>query len=187
VPIALLYRNQSKSAFPLMCNSNDPQIIVNTPKETEMKILSLASVIAGSFTLSTAAFAGACPADQQKTDVRAAVNTPAKGVTDTVLAAIDLAREPIAARDRQLRFRKLTIEAGGIVPWHSHTDRPAIIFVQQGEIFEYASNCAVPILHKEGEVRPEVQGTSHWWENKGTKTVILYVGDILHDKDDHNM
>ena len=152
-----------------------------------MKTITLAGVIAGSFILSTAAFAGGCPADQIKTDVRAPVTTPAKGVTDTVLAAIDLAKEPIAAKDRQLRFRKLTIEVGGIVPWHSHTDRPAIIFLQQGEIYEYASNCAVPILHKEGEVRPEVQGTSHWWENKGTKTVILYVGDILHDKDDHNM
>ena len=97
-----------------------------------------------------------------------AVTTPAKGVTDTTLAAIDLAKEPIAAKDRQLRFRKLTIEPNGIVPWHSHTDRPAIIFVQQGEIYEYASNCAVPILHKEGEIRPEVQGTSPmplwvWW------------------------
>jgi quercetin dioxygenase-like cupin family protein len=147
----------------------------------------LAGIVVGSFGVASAAFAGACPADQMKTDVRAAVTTPAKGVTDTTLAAVDLAKEPIAAKDRQLRFRKLTIEPNGIVPWHSHTDRPAIIFVQQGEIYEYASNCAVPILHKEGEIRPEVQGTSHWWENKGTKTVILYVGDILHDKDDHNM
>ena len=152
-----------------------------------MKIITLAGIVAGSFALATSAFAGGCPADQQKTDVRAAVTTPAKGVTDTVLAAIDLANEPIAAKDRQLRFRKLTIEPGGIVPWHSHTDRPAIIFVQDGEIYEYASNCAVPILHKAGEIRPEVKGTSHWWENKGTKTVVLYVGDILHDKDDHNM
>jgi quercetin dioxygenase-like cupin family protein len=152
-----------------------------------MKIITLAGVLAGSFAASTAAFAGGCPAEQQKADVRAAVTTPAKGVTDTVLAAIDLAKEPIAAKDRQLRFRKLTIEPGGIVPWHSHDDRPAIIFVQQGEIYEYASNCAVPILHKTGDIRPEVKGTSHWWENKGNTTVILYVGDVLHDKDDHNM
>jgi quercetin dioxygenase-like cupin family protein len=152
-----------------------------------MKLITMAGVLAGSFALSTAALAGACPQDQQKTDVRAPVNTPAKGVTDTTLAAIDLGNEPIAAKDRQLRFRRLTIEPGGIVPWHSHTDRPAIIFVQQGEIYEYASNCAVPILHKEGDIRPEVKGTSHWWENKGAKTVILYVGDILHDKNDHHM
>jgi quercetin dioxygenase-like cupin family protein len=138
-------------------------------------------------TFSTAAFAGSCPADQKKHTVRAPVDTSAKGVTDTTLGAIDLANESISAKERQLRFRKLTIEPGGIVPWHSHDDRPALIFVQDGEIVEYASNCAVPILHKAGEIRAETKGTSHWWENKGTKTVILYVGDILHDKNDKHM
>ena len=137
--------------------------------------------------VSSAAFAGGCPADQQKANVRAAVDVKAKGVTDTTLAAIDLANESIAAKGRKLRFRKLTIEPGGIVPWHSHDDRPALIFVQDGEIYEYASNCAAPILLKTGEIRPESKGTAHWWENKGSKTVILYVGDIQHDENDHNM
>jgi quercetin dioxygenase-like cupin family protein len=31
-----------------------------------------------------------------------------------------------------LRFRKLTIEPNGIVPWHSHADRPALIFIAEG-------------------------------------------------------
>ena len=110
-----------------------------------------------------------------------------KGVTDTVLAAIDLEREPANIKERQLRFRKLTIEPGGIVPWHSHGDRPAIIYIAEGEIVEYASNCSVPITHKAGEVRPETSGTSHWWQNLGNKTVILFVGDVMHDKNDHNM
>src|SRR5262249_20823469 len=69
-----------------------------------------------------------------------------KGVTDTVLAAIDLEKEPANIKDRQLRFRKLTIEPGGIVPWHSHGDRPAIIYIAEGEIVEYASNCVDPIV-----------------------------------------
>lgn len=152
-----------------------------------MKLITLAGLVAGSFALSTAAFAGACPADQIKENVRQSVSTPASGVVDTTLGAIDLGNEPVAAKDHQLRFRKLTIEPGGVVPWHSHTDRPALIFVAEGEIYEYASNCAVPILHKQGEVRAEVKGTSHWWKNTGTKTVVLYVGDVLHDKSDHNM
>jgi quercetin dioxygenase-like cupin family protein len=152
-----------------------------------MKPLKLIGIVAASLAFSTAAFADGCPADQQKTNVRTAVDTPAKGVTDTTLGTIDLAHETIGANERQLRFRKLTIEPGGIVPWHSHDDRPALIFVAEGEIFEYASNCAVPILHKQGEVRPETKGTSHWWENKGSKTVVLYVGDILHDKNDKHM
>ncbi len=37
-----------------------------------------------------AAFAGECPADKFKADVRAPVTHEAKGVTDTVLGAIDL-------------------------------------------------------------------------------------------------
>jgi uncharacterized RmlC-like cupin family protein len=44
------------------------------------------------------------------------------------------------ARDRELRFRKLTIAPGGVVPWHSHADRPALIYVAEGEIHEFASN-----------------------------------------------
>jgi quercetin dioxygenase-like cupin family protein len=84
-------------------------------------------------------------------------------------------------------FRKLTIEPGGIVPWHSHGDRPAIIYIAEGEIVEYASNCSVPIIHKAGEVRPETSGTSHRWQNLGDKTVVLFVGDVMHDKNDHNM
>jgi len=135
----------------------------------------------------SSAMAGECPAGKMKAGAREAVSYPANGVTDTVLAAIDLAKEPANPKDRQLRFRKLTIEPGGVVPWHSHADRPAIIYVAEGEIVEYASNCTEPIVHKTGEVRSETSGTSHWWKNLGTKTVILFVGDILHDKNDHNM
>jgi quercetin dioxygenase-like cupin family protein len=148
----------------------------------------LAGIAAGSTLLGVSvAVAGSCPSDKMKADARPPVTHAGKGVTDTVLAAIDLEREPANIKERQLRFRKLTIEPGGIVPWHSHDDRPAIIFVQQGEIVEYASNCAEPILHKAGDIRPEVFGTSHWWKNLGTQTVILYVGDVRRDPHDHNM
>lgn len=135
----------------------------------------------------SAALAGGCPSDKMKADTRQPVTTAGKGVTDTVLAAIDLENEPANIKDRQLRFRKLTVEPGGIVPWHSHGDRPAIIYIAEGEIVEYASNCSVPIVHKAGDIRPETSGTSHWWQNLGSKTVVLLVGDVLHDKNDHNM
>jgi hypothetical protein len=90
------------------------------------------------------ALAGECPAGMMKPNAREAVTFAPKGLTDTVLGAIDLAKEPAKIKDRQLRFRKLTIEPGGIVPWHSHADRPAIIYIAEGEIIEYASNCAAP-------------------------------------------
>jgi quercetin dioxygenase-like cupin family protein len=82
----------------------------------------------------SAAFAGSCPADKVKADVRAPVTFAAVGVTDTTLGAIDLEKEPAQIKDRQLRFRKLTIAPNGIVPWHSHGDRSALIFVAEGEM-----------------------------------------------------
>ena len=140
-------------------------------------------------TLSVASVAGAaeCPADKQVVDATKPVTTAAKGVSDKVIASIDLAKEKLGLADHQLRLRKLVIEPGGIVPWHSHGDRPAIIYIIKGEIYEYASNCAVPILHKPGDVTAEKSGTAHWWKNAGKSTVILLSADILHDQSDHNM
>jgi quercetin dioxygenase-like cupin family protein len=151
------------------------------------RAVAVAALAAASAAVTTSVFAGSCPADKIKADVREPVKFAAVGVTDTTLGAIDLEKEPAKIKERQLRFRKLTIEPNGIVPWHSHGDRPALIFIAEGEIVEYASNCSAPILHKAGEIRPETSGTSHWWKNLGDKTVVLYVGDLLHDKSDKNM
>jgi quercetin dioxygenase-like cupin family protein len=151
------------------------------------RALAAVAAVAVSSLVATSAFAGECPADKQKANATKPVTHAAKGVTDTTLAAIDLAKEPANIKNRELRFRKLTIEPGGVVPWHSHEDRPALIFVAEGEIYEYASNCEVPILHKTGEVARETSKVAHWWQNKGTKTVILYVGDVRRDPNDKHM
>ena len=131
--------------------------------------------------------AGECPTDKRMPDARQPVNLPASGVTDTTLGSIDLGKEPAKIAGRELRFRKLVIEPGGVVPWHSHDDRPALIYVAEGEIIEYASNCAAPIVHKAGEIRAETSGTSHWWKNLTDKQVVLFVGDVRRDPKDHNM
>jgi len=156
-------------------------------QNTRTRALTLVVAIAGSMVVASAAVAGECPADKMKANTREKVDYKPVGVSDVTLGSIDLGKQPAHIEGRELRFRKLTIEPGGIVPWHSHDDRPALIFVQQGEIVEYASNCEVPITHKAGEIRPEVFGTSHWWKNLGKETVILYVGDVRKDPNDHNM
>jgi quercetin dioxygenase-like cupin family protein len=131
--------------------------------------------------------AGSCPAGKQAADATKPVSFAAKGVADTVLTSIDLAKEPAKIADRKLRLRQLVIQPGGIVPWHSHGDRPAIIYIIQGEVTEYASDCSVPIVHKAGDSTPELHGTSHWWKNTGSETVVLLSADLLHDEADHNM
>jgi quercetin dioxygenase-like cupin family protein len=79
---------------------------------------------------------GSARADKFKVGVREPVTTPASGVTDTVLAIIDLAKEPVKLNDHLQRVRKLVIQPGGVVPWHSDTDRPALIYIIEGEIVE---------------------------------------------------
>jgi hypothetical protein len=114
----------------------------------------LAVLIAGSLAIASGAVAGECPAGKMQANVRPMVDHKAVGVTDVTLGAINLEKQPASIKDRELRFRKLTIAPGGIVPWHSHDDRPALIFVQQGEIVEYASNCSEPIVGRISARRP---------------------------------
>jgi len=149
--------------------------------------LLLAAVVAGASVAVLPAFAGECPADQKKPDARQPVDFKPVGVTDTVIASIDVSKAPFNIAGRNFRMRKLTVEPGGIVPWHSHADRPAIIYITEGEIIEYASNCAGPIVHKAGDVVAETPEVSHWWKNLGDKTAVLLSADLLHDASDHNM
>ena len=152
-----------------------------------LRFMTAAAVALATSALATSALAGECPKDQFKPGVREMVKFAAVGVTDTTLGAIDLEKQPAKIKGRELRFRKLVIQPGGIVPWHSHDDRPALIYIAEGEIIEYASNCAGPILHKAGEIRPEVSGTSHWWKNLGEKQAVLFVGDVRRDPHDKHM
>lgn len=150
--------------------------------------LSIAALVAASLSLlGTAAVAGECPADKRGVNLTKPGTLPAKDVTDTVIGMIDVAKEPAKIDGRQFRLRRLEVKAGGVVPWHSHGDRPAIIYIVSGQITEYASNCAVPIVHKAGEVAVETSGTAHWWKNTSTQTVVLLSADLLHDVKDHNM
>ena len=143
--------------------------------------LALAAAIVGGLALAAPAYAGPCPTDKLRPDGSGERmnSTPAKDVTDAVLASIDLAKEPAAVKDRLLRLRRLEIKPGGVVPWHEHANRPAIIYMIKGEIVEYASTCAVPIVHRAGEVATETHATAHWWKNLGKETVVLLSADFF--------
>jgi quercetin dioxygenase-like cupin family protein len=146
----------------------------------------VAGIALGAAMMASSAFAGECPADQKKADATKPVDLKPVGVTDTVIAMIDVDQQQ-GIKDRKFRMRKLVVEPGGIVPWHSHAERPAIIYIVEGEINEYASNCAVPIVHKAGDVVAETKDVAHWWKNTGDKTVVLLSADLLKDPNDHNM
>lgn len=148
----------------------------------------LGLVSAGLIAIGTSsAFAGPCPADKVTTDGQKPGATAHKGVEEKLLGSIDLAKEKVNIPGRLLRMRRLVVQPGGEVAWHSHEDRPALIYVVEGSIFEYSSHCSVPIEHKAGELSVESAGLSHWWKNTSTKAVTLLSADLAASPDDHNM
>jgi quercetin dioxygenase-like cupin family protein len=134
--------------------------------------------------------AGDCPADKVKDGAVTSGEMMPKGLTDEVLAAIDLTPKGPAFAGELLRLRKLVVQPGGIVPWHDHKTRPANIYIMSGSITEYRSTCEVPIVHDAGETVKEFgQSLAHWWKNTGTEPAVLLSADIFNDGkiNDHMM
>ena len=127
----------------------------------------------------TPTLAGECPAGQARANPLTGAPTMPKGVTDTVVGSIDLGPE-IGLSDHQLRTRRLVVQPGGVVPLHSHKDRPAVITTVSGTISEHSSTCAVPIVHKAGDTSREADGVSHYWTNDSDKPVELLSSDVHH-------
>src|SRR5271165_5692229 len=154
---------------------NEGTSIMINANSTFRRGLVAAAVLAGGIALAGSAFAGACPADKMRPDGSGEKmnTTPAKDVSDVVLAQIDLAKEPAAVKDRLLRLRRLEIKPGGVVPWHSHGNRPAIIYIVQGSITEYRNTCEVPLVQKAGDAVAENHLVSHWWKNDGKETAVV--------------
>ena len=132
-------------------------------------------------TLTGLAAAGKCPADKIKDGAVTSGATAPVGVTDAVIASINLSPKGGDFKDQLLRMRQLTIAPDGIVPWHEHSERPANIYVLSGTIEEYRAKSNVPIVHKAGEVASEFgKGFAHWWKNTGSEPVVLLSADVFH-------
>jgi quercetin dioxygenase-like cupin family protein len=144
--------------------------------------LTKTSVAAGIIALAalsgaTPAMAGQCSA----TGANPLANAPTMpmGVTDTVIGAVDLGPE-IKVDGRQLRTRRLVVQPGGVVPMHSHADRPALIVTVSGSITEHRSDCSTPIEHHAGDISREADGISHYWINHGSEPAVLLSSDVFH-------
>jgi quercetin dioxygenase-like cupin family protein len=149
--------------------------------------IAIAGIVAAALAVPTAATAGSCPADKVTTMGQKPGPAAHDKVTDKVLSMIPLAKEKVGLKEHSLRLRRLVVQPGGSVAWHSHDDRPAIIYVVSGTITEYSSHCAVPIVHRGGEVSTEAGGLSHWWKNHSAQPVVLLSADLLHDHNDNHM
>jgi len=155
---------------------------------TNIFAVSVAAMLSGILLFgATIAAAGECPTDKVTDNGQQAGATAHKDVAEKLLGQIDLSKEKVAVSGHHFRMRRLDIQPGGEVAWHSHEDRPALIYVVSGTITEYSSHCAVPIVHKTGELSVEQAGLSHWWKNTSKKPVVLISADIAADPDTSGM
>jgi quercetin dioxygenase-like cupin family protein len=136
--------------------------------------------------LSHSTRAAECPPNKVRLDgsgQKAGATAP-KGVSDSVIASMALVEETeVGVEDRLFRLRRLEIQPGGEVPWHSHADRPAIIYIVQGSITEYRNICQDPLVRKAGDAIAENHLVSQWWKNTGKETAIVLSADLFHVTD----
>lgn len=154
-----------------------------TTKSLSRRTVAIAAAL-GALAAGGRAIAGECPPGRSGTDLMGPGATKPKGVTDTVVGSIDLVREKVKLAGYKLRMRRLVIQPGGEVPWHSHADRPAMIYILQGTITEYKSTCAEPIVHHAGSLAVEDHLVSHWWKNAGKQRVVILSFDLFHESQD---
>ena len=101
-----------------------------------------------------------------------------KGVSEELLATVDLAGEIDGMDGRQLRMRMVTIEPGGVFgPLHDHVGRPGTVYVLQGTITEHRDGRITE--YGPGVAWQEDRHTTHWLENKGTVPVVEISVDIV--------
>lgn len=149
-----------------------------TNRMNGLRLALVAGALAGFAGLSPA-LAGSCPKESVLTKPRTIEDVPEKFLKRMTLAEVFL-KGWRGLGELSLRTRRLTIAPGGFVPTHYHDDRPSIVYIVSGEIWEHSTFCAVPILHKAGEYTEEFGPYhGHWWENKGTETVVLTSSDVI--------
>jgi quercetin dioxygenase-like cupin family protein len=101
-----------------------------------------------------------------------------KGVTVTLLAALDLGPEIEGMAGRQLRMRMVTIGPGGVFgPIHDHKGRPGMVYILQGTITDHRNGVAKE--YGPGVGWPEDMNTTHWLENRGTAPAVEISVDIV--------
>ncbi len=100
-----------------------------------------------------------------------------RGLTEKVLAAVDLGPEIDGMAGRQLRMRLVTIEPGGATKLHPHAGRPGTVYILEGKITDHRNGAGRE--YGPGPGWPEDRDTTHWIENAGTTPAVEISVDIV--------
>lgn len=103
--------------------------------------------------------------------------TDYKGVKETVLAAIDLAKEIESVENRELRVSRATVAPGGYIGLHSHKSDPTIVYVLGGTVTNHHDDGTTEEFPT-GQAFAEFGSRPHWLENKGTTSLVFIAANI---------
>ena len=132
-----------------------------------IKFSAVGLLVAAAFSAGTAVGQRAAPTDN-------------RGVKGEVLATIDLGKEIECLAGRQLRLRKVTIDAGGYAGLHDHRNRPTLVYVRDGAITDYPGGGQEAKEYVAGQALVEgAGGSAHRVENKGATPAVLIGVDIF--------
>jgi len=102
----------------------------------------------------------------------------AQGIANETIGEFDLGPEIPGLGGRFMRMRLWTVEPGGVVPVHSHLNRPGMIYILEGEITEHRSDRDEPKVHGPGSVSIESRGMRHWWVKETDAPMRLLGFDV---------
>ncbi len=105
------------------------------------------------------------------------------GESEREVRTYDIAQNLPQLGTHLFRTRYVDVAPGGVVPIHSHTNRPSLYLITSGEIMVHQTGIAEPLLLKTGDSHMAAEGAAHWWENKGTEKVAIWVADICPEDD----
>lgn len=100
---------------------------------------------------------------------------PQHGVVGTDIALTPAASDPT----RAVRMRRLVIEPGGVIAWHSHEATQGMALVVSGQATEIRNTCMDPIVYLAGDVAIEDAGTAHGWRNDGDVPTVVLVAHFV--------
>jgi len=105
--------------------------------------------------------------------------TDYKAVEESVLAAIDLAKEIESIENRELRVSRAIVAPGGHIGLHSHQGDPTIVYVLGGVLTNHHDDGTTEEF-RSGQVFAEFGPRSHWVENQGSTPVTFIAANIHH-------
>jgi len=117
----------------------------------------------------------ACPPGRTLDGANHEAFGPQHDVTGQDIALTPLASDPA----RAVRLRRLVIEPGGVVAWHSHDTVQGMALVVSGEATEIRNTCMDPIRYRAGDVALEDMNTAHGWRNDGDVPAVVLTAHVV--------